>query len=178
MYVHRFPLTERHTMQDPNNFEKYDPPKQDRPVIGYRCTTHNFTTRSRMALQLHADSWTGRTCEIDVLRDSPNPLDAGWTSPPPAPKPEPAEPPHTGPHWEHDCELCIYLGSRSHCEWEYDLYVCPPNKFNDLPNLVARRGEMGDYVSGLSWVDREPMLAVAAILAMRQGHMSPSAIAN
>ncbi len=157
-------------MQDPNNFEKYDSPKPG-PVTGYRCTTHSFTTKSRMALQLHADSWTGRTCEIDVLREDPALL-------PLPPKPEPAVPPHVGPHWEHDCEACIYLGSRYGSGGQWDLYYCPPNKFNDLPNVVARRGEMGDYVSGMSFLDREPMLAVAAILALKQGHLAASVLRN
>ena len=98
-----------------------------------------------------------------LIDNDPAPLPPKW---------EPAEPPHSGPKWEHDCPGCIYLGSRSHYEYEYDLYYCPPNKFSAKPNLVARRGVDGDYVSGLDWVEREPMLAVAAILALREGHLS------
>jgi hypothetical protein len=100
-----------------------------------------------------------------------DPLDS-WTPPPPSPKPEPAEPPHVGPHWEHDCETCIYLGTRYGSGRQWDLYFCPPNKFNERGNVIARRGPLGDYVSGMGFVDREPMLAVAAILAMKAGHLT------
>lgn len=83
---------------------------------------------------------------------------------------------HGGPHWEHDCDRCIFLGSRPGSGREWDLYWCPPNPLMSKGNVIARHGIMGDYVSGMEWIDREPMLAVAAILAMRTGHLSPSAI--
>jgi hypothetical protein len=162
-------------MQDMNDFEHYDttmgrarrpqdPIRTVMPVIGYRCTTHDFETRSKMGLQLHTNG-CGRECHIDVLREDPAP-------PPLPPKPEPAEPPHVGPHWEHDCEACIYLGSMPHYDKQYDLYWCPPNKFNERGNVIARHGIMGDYVSGIDWIDREPMLAIAAVLAMKAGHLT------
>lgn len=79
---------------------------------------------------------------------------------------------HQSPHWEHDCDSCEYLGSRSHCDREYDLYYCPPSKFSKgKPNLIARHGLLGDYVSGLDWIDREPILALAFVLALRQGRI-------
>lgn len=105
-----------------------------------------------------------------------NPLD-NWEPAPLPPKPEPAEPPHMGPQHEHDCDACIFLGSRSYAGQMHDLFFCPPNKFNERGNLIARRGPLGDYVSGMDFVDREPMLAVAAILALRGGHMSLTAVA-
>lgn len=105
-----------------------------------------------------------------------NPLD-NWEPAPLPPKPEPAEPLHAGPQHEHDCHACIFLGSRSYAGQMHDLFFCPPNKFNERGNLIARRGPLGDYVSGMDFVDREPMLAVAAILALRGGHMSLTAVA-
>lgn len=107
---------------------------------------------------------------VDYTNKHGNPID-NW-EPAPAPKPEPAEPPHVGPQHEHDCEACIFLGSRSYAGQMHDLFWCPPNKFNERGNVIARRGPLGDYVSGMDFIDREPMLAVAAILALKAGHLS------
>lgn len=150
-------------MQDPNNFEKYDPPEPSR-ITGYRCATHGFESKGKAALQLHMGTNIG--CTLDVLREDPAP-------PPLPPKPEPAERPkydrRNGPHWEHDCEACIFLGSRPHYDREYDLYFC---NAGNTRNVIARHGIMGDYVSGMPFLDREPMLAVAAILALKAGHFT------
>lgn len=177
-------------MQDPNNFEKYDPPKPGR-VTGYRCAAHGFESKGKAALQLHMGTNIG--CTLDVLREDPAPKpdhqcepwqmaehDEGWLyctacgkRALPAPAPEPAERPkydrHNGPHWEHDCEACIFLGSRPHYDREYDLYFC---NAGNTRNVIARHGIMGDYVSGMPFLDREPMLAVAAILALKAGHFT------
>ena len=62
------------------------------------------------------------------------------------------------PIWDHDCELCVYLG-----EFEvesdknvYDLYYCNKGPF---PTLIARFGDGADYISGLHFgiQDRDKM---------------------
>lgn len=189
MDAHQFPSPpERHTMPEQT-------PAPGR-IIGYECTNHGFFTKSVAALQLHVATLTN--CNPGPVREGSAPehqrapehqcepwqqglgaqgpycIACGKPSLPP--KPEPAEPPHDGPHWRHDCDACIYLGSLPHYDKQYDLYWCPPNKFMEEGNLVARHGTMGDYVSGMSWLLREPILATAAIFAMREGHLAASVL--
>jgi hypothetical protein len=77
---------------------------------------------------------------------------------------------HEGPHWTHDCDSCDYLGSETDAQGRWnDLYYCPPNAWSRRPNLIARHGEMGDYTSGMEWVGRDGMLALAFVLALRAG---------
>jgi hypothetical protein len=47
--------------------------------------------------------------------------------------------------FEHDCESCLFLGQYK----EYDLYICLGT--NHTP--IARYGEKGDYLSGMSFWD-------------------------
>jgi hypothetical protein len=76
-----------------------------------------------------------------------------------------------GPHWPHDCEGCTYLGTR----WmsvQWDLYHCGQGR---RPTVIARRGEGGDYISGIEFIDREPMLALAYVRAVQAGiHQGPA----
>lgn len=58
------------------------------------------------------------------------------------------------PIHEHDCDECHFLGNY---EGEMDLYY---HKRGD-ETVIARYGEMGDYMSGLYFVDRNPALAEA-----------------
>lgn len=150
-----------------DNWEPAPLPPKPEPgrIIGYHCATHNFHCTGKMALQLHVNGTFG-DCAAGPVREDAEPSLL-------PPKPEPAEPPHVGPHWEHDCESCIYLGSVPHCDRQYDLYWCPPEGADATGNIVARHGIMGDYVSGMNWILREPILATAAVMAMRQGHLSP-----
>lgn len=62
--------------------------------------------------------------------------------------------------YEHDCDYCIPLG-----QWqEYDLYYCP-----NEPTVVARYGELGDYMSGLWAADKMEPLGKAKALAVERG---------
>ena len=70
-----------------------------------------------------------------------------------------------GPKWEHDCDSCIYLGTE-HNVVKWDLYFCPQGT---NPTVIARRGSAGDYLSGMSAVDVEPMLALAYLRAVKAG---------
>lgn len=46
------------------------------------------------------------------------------------------------PRYEHDCEVCVFLG----CLLDMDIYVCPQGT---MPTLVARYSDFGpDYQSG------------------------------
>lgn len=48
----------------------------------------------------------------------------------------------TSPHFQHDCEECVYIGHYD----EHDLYRCPQM---GMPTIVARFGDDGpDYDSG------------------------------
>ena len=46
--------------------------------------------------------------------------------------------------YEHDCACCIYLGQ----EKQYDLYYC---RQMGMPTVIARFGNNGDYLSGMSF---------------------------
>lgn len=70
------------------------------------------------------------------------------------------------PVFKHDCypEACRFLG---HYEGR-DLYACVEGE--NLTTVVARRSDDGpDYVSGLSFVDRNPHLAEALRRAEARG---------
>ena len=43
--------------------------------------------------------------------------------------------------YEHDCDVCVYLGRYK----EYDLYFCN----NHTPTVIARYGIHGEYLSGM-----------------------------
>jgi hypothetical protein len=70
-----------------------------------------------------------------------------------------------GPTHVHDCEECIYLGTKYFVA-TYDLYWCSQGT---RPTVIARRGEAGDYESGLDFVDRTPIMALAYVRAMQAG---------
>ena len=48
------------------------------------------------------------------------------------------------PQHKHDCSQCTFLGRYN----EYDLYFCHQN---GMPTIIARYGEAGNYMSGLSF---------------------------
>ncbi|UYL87470.1 hypothetical protein SEA_PUREGLOBE5_107 [Arthrobacter phage Pureglobe5] len=109
-----------------------------------------------------------REAEFPVTDDTPEaPIEEGYT---PSQDDVHGERHHDwdmtkGPHWEHDCEGCVYLGTR----WltvQWDLYFCNQG---GRPTVVARRGEHGDYISGIEFIDREPMLALAYVRAVQAG---------
>lgn len=81
----------------------------------------------------------------------------------PLSKPGPVMVPRTAVH-EHDCETCLYLGTRIDRERTYDLYV-------DLVQgtLVARHGKDSDYISGAGAALVHGMLAIAMLLAVHKG---------
>lgn len=63
------------------------------------------------------------------------------------------------PHYQHDCESCVYLGSYTiNPDWDggsttYDLYHCG----NQYPTVIARySSEGGDYLSGLIFAIKHP----------------------
>jgi hypothetical protein len=70
-----------------------------------------------------------------------------------------------GPTHVHDCEECIYLGTKYFVA-TYDLYWCSQGT---RPTVIARRGEAGDYESGLDFVDRTPIMALAYVRALQAG---------
>jgi len=66
-------------------------------------------------------------------------------------------------NFPHDCEACVYLDSVD----GKDLYYCPGTS---VPTVIARYGESPeDYESGLAFVTKEPHLALALVLALKQG---------
>lgn len=66
------------------------------------------------------------------------------------------------PLHEHDCDVCVFLGS-----WEaYDLYYCPQS---GMPTVIARYGTLGSYISGLHATRDIPALAVAQERARVKG---------
>jgi len=69
---------------------------------------------------------------------------------------------------KHDCEDCTHLISVTQEETNYDLYYCPQGS---RPTLIARYGEYGDYMSGLSF-SHKGILKQAAELAIEKGLLS------
>lgn len=68
--------------------------------------------------------------------------------------------------WTHDCETCVYLdtvdGERVH-----DLYFHPDGR---RPTVIARYGNSGwEYHSGMPLASRDPLLALALVLALKRG---------
>lgn len=62
------------------------------------------------------------------------------------------------PRYEHeDCEHCTFLGVFEN----NDLYFC-----SNMPTVIARYGEHGDYISGLPFINVIPVLALAAVRAI------------
>jgi len=70
-----------------------------------------------------------------------------------------------GPKWPHDCEECIYLGTKFYVT-TWDLYHCSQSIHQ---TVIARRGEGGDYVSGIDFIDWDPILALAYVRAQKAG---------
>lgn len=73
-----------------------------------------------------------------------------------------------GPHHEHDCEDCLYVGSRRlvHIEGEpqiwHDFYVCPAEPLN----LVYRWGDQGDYGSNARFFPHSTRMQICYELAL------------
>lgn len=78
---------------------------------------------------------------------------------------------HTPKH-EHDCDRCNFVGNYTHNGEELDLYHCVGGF--DGETVIARYGEMGDYMSGLYFVDRNPALAEALARAEALGLRQPN----
>jgi hypothetical protein len=47
---------------------------------------------------------------------------------------------HTKPYWNHDCQECIYLGSRQVIDNKFDFYYCEPSGSDDYPYVGIIRG--------------------------------------
>lgn len=71
------------------------------------------------------------------------------------------------PKWEHDCHTCKYLGNLKHEDVDYDLYFCSYE-----PTVIARFGTQGDYLSGLPFINHNP-LREAALRAIEAGMLNP-----
>lgn len=67
------------------------------------------------------------------------------------------------PTHQHDCGGCHFLGKFTDGR-TYDLWVCPQE-----PTVIARHGEHGEYLSGLSFTDRIPALGEAHRRALHRG---------
>lgn len=65
---------------------------------------------------------------------------------------------------EHDCGECVFLGNIT-TDRVYDLYF--HSEINET--VIARWGSEGDYISGLPFADRVPVLAIALVRAQRLG---------
>ena len=65
------------------------------------------------------------------------------------------------PIYEHDCDICIYLGS-CRLSIDYDLYLCEASK-----TVIVRWGSEGpQYDSGLALISHNFTIAVAARRAL------------
>lgn len=53
------------------------------------------------------------------------------------------------PVHRHDCENCTYLGTVQHNGGPVDLYHCLQAESYNMPTVIARYGEDGDYTSGV-----------------------------
>ena len=61
----------------------------------------------------------------------------------------------SGPIHEHDCDVCIYIGSLGRTMGPgvaRDVYVCPQGGY---PTVIIRHGIEGDYISGEHLVLRD-----------------------
>lgn len=71
-----------------------------------------------------------------------------------------------GPAHQHDCENCAYLGTKAYHPHQWDLYWCDQG---GRPTVIARSGDLGEYTSGLGFVDRDVFLALAYVRAVKAG---------
>ncbi len=72
----------------------------------------------------------------------------------------------TSPKFEHDCDLCTFLGEYQ----RHDLYFC--DKCTAGPTLIARYGSEGkQYTSGLELAAVDPLLAEARRRAIERGFL-------
>lgn len=72
-----------------------------------------------------------------------------------------------GPLYEHDCEICTFLGSTQNA----DLYFCPQG---GIPTVLARYSSAGpDYISGMVFVKNNRLLAEALRRAADAGLIEP-----
>ncbi len=75
----------------------------------------------------------------------------------------------TIPHWNHDCDTCVWLQSRD----EVDLYYCPDGG----PTIIARTGAAPEaYASGMTHAFSNPYLALAYNSAKALGLLTQATI--
>lgn len=73
------------------------------------------------------------------------------------------EPEPTIPLYEHDCEVCRFLG---HFE-DFDMYFCPQD---GRPTVIVRDGNRPEhYISGLAFATQDQRLALAYARAHQKG---------
>lgn len=74
----------------------------------------------------------------------------------------------TQPRFEHNCEVCRFLGQHTLDNTTYDLYYCPRDGLPD--NLIARFGdEAAQFMCGIEDADLVPVLGEAKRRAIQQG---------
>jgi hypothetical protein len=49
------------------------------------------------------------------------------------------------PHYDHDCEECVFLGNFIHHGQVVDLYVCEANIFNQKEFIARESSQPSDY---------------------------------
>lgn len=166
-------------MQDPNNFEQTDP--------GGRSATDGRPSVTNTYHLAMASGDRRPACGASLVKYvSPLPTTNGTNVNCPdclalmgkqVVVPISSLPKFSDSYWEHDCANCMYLGSVKNNGLSWDLYVAQPQLHHGTLSLVARYGsEPGDYLSGFDFVDREPLLALAYVKAVKQGHLPPDTI--
>lgn len=79
------------------------------------------------------------------------------------------DPPKAEPHYQHDCEACIFLGRE--LTYGNDLYYCAQD--GSVATVIARHGNAGpEYRSGLAHAHDDLPLALAVVRAFRLGLLS------
>lgn len=74
---------------------------------------------------------------------------------------------NVGQRYTHDCDICIPLGTWDDSTRHYDLYAHPDAR-DALTTVIARHGEDGEYLSGLSFVGKVPALTEAYARAIQR----------
>ncbi len=88
----------------------------------------------------------------------------------------PAVPSAVPPHYEHDCNTCVFLGTYTNPDTsdKFDLYYHPVDAHSFGETIIARYGIEGDYISGLTLVGFDRTLTVAYRRAHDQGLVEKS----
>lgn len=73
------------------------------------------------------------------------------------------------PHWDHNCEKCIYLGTYD----GYDLYYCPRGSPSmKIPTVLARLGNKAEnYISGMAVAEKIPLDNSFCMPALRVAYL-------